>query len=168
MSWKASTGRPRISYEQSVEEALCFGWIDSRPGKLDDDRTMLWFSPRRRGSAWSRPNKERVERLERAGLLADAGREVVAQAKHDGSWTRLDEVEDLVVPDDLARALSERPGAREKWDSFPRSAKRGILEWVAQAKRDETRRRRVMETADAALAGERANQWKPRTSSPTG
>jgi len=154
-SWKATTGRPRPSYEESVEEALCFGWIDSKGRALDDERTLLWFAPRRPGSGWSRPNKERIERLERAGRLADAGRRVIERAKQDGSWTLLDAVEDLVVPDDLARAFAERPGARGHWESFPRSAKRSILEWIVQAKRAETRMRRVTETADAAQRGER-------------
>ena len=159
VSWKSSTGKPRMSYEASVEEALCFGWVDSKAGTLVEERTMLWFSPRKRGSGWSRPNKERVERLEREGRLADAGRRVIEQARRDGSWNRLDAVEDLVVPDDLARAFEARPGARGHWDAFPRSARRAILEWIAQARRVETRAKRITETAEAAQRGERANQW---------
>ena len=155
-SWKSGTGRPRLSYEEMVEEALCFGWIDSTAGTLDEDRSMLWFGPRRPGSGWSRPNKERIERLERAGLLAEAGRRVIERAKRDGSWTLLDEVEDLIVPEDLARAFAERPGAPEHWESFPRSAKRAILAWIVDAKRPETRERRVTVAAEAAQRGERA------------
>lgn len=162
VSWKKHTGKPRMSYEESVEEALCFGWVDSKGAKLDDDRTMLWFTPRKRGSGWSRPNKERVERLEREGRMAAAGRRAVEAAKEDGSWSALDDVENLVVPDDLAAALAARPSAREHWDGFPRSTRRGVLEWIAQAKREETRRKRVEETADLAAKGERANQWRPR------
>lgn len=156
-SWKATTGRPRPSYEDSVEEALCFGWIDSKGRALDAERSLLWFAPRRAGSGWSRPNKQRIERLERANLLAEAGRRVIDRAKQDGSWTLLDAVEDLVVPDDLARAFAERPGSREHWESLPRSAKRSSLEWIVQAKRTETRQRRVTATADAAERGERVN-----------
>ena len=122
VSWKSSTGKRRMPYEESVEEALCFGWIDSKGGALDDERSLLWFAPRKRGSGWSRPNKERIERLEREGRLAEAGRRVIEQAKRDGSWSRLDEVEDLIVPADLARAFEDRPGARDHWDAFPRSA----------------------------------------------
>jgi uncharacterized protein YdeI (YjbR/CyaY-like superfamily) len=162
VSWKTSTGRPRMSYEESVEEALAFGWVDSKGNTLDADRSMLWFAPRRAGSGWSRPNKERVERLERDGRMTDAGRRVIERAKADGSWTLLDDVENLVVPPDLAAAFDAHPGAREQWDGFPRSARRGILEWIVQAKTAPTRERRITETAAAAARGERANQWRPK------
>lgn len=162
VSWKAHTGRPRMTYDEAVTEALAFGWVDSRPGTVDDDRSRLWFSPRKPGSAWSRPNKERIARLEAEGRLEAAGRRAVETAQRNGAWSRLDEVEDLVVPDDLAAAFAALPGAAEQWDAFPRSAKRGILEWVTQARRPETRARRVAETAQKAARGERANQWRPR------
>jgi len=162
VSWKKHTGKPAMTYDESVEEALRVGWVDSKPSRLDEDRTMLWFAPRRRGSAWSRPNKQRIERLEREGLMTNAGRALVEAAKADGTWTLLDDVEDLVVPEDLAAAFEEHPGSREQWDGFPRSARRGILEWIVQAKRAETRRTRVQETARLAARGERANSW-PRT-----
>ncbi|HXV94639.1 MAG TPA: YdeI/OmpD-associated family protein [Pseudonocardia sp.] len=163
VTWRARTGRTQFSYDEAVEQALCFGWVDSKPRALDDDRTMLWFAPRKRGSGWSRPNKQRVERLLAAGLMAPAGLAAVETAKADGSWTMLDAVEDLVVPDDLAAAFEARPGAREQWEAFPRSVKRGILEWIVQAKRPGTRAKRVTETADKAAVGERANQWRPRS-----
>jgi uncharacterized protein YdeI (YjbR/CyaY-like superfamily) len=162
VSWKTSTGRPRMSYEASVEEALAFGWVDSKANTLDAERSMLWFAPRRPGSGWSRPNKERVARLERDGRMTDAGRRVIERAKADGSWTLLDDVENLVVPDDLAAAFDAHPGARAAWDAFPRSARRGILEWIVQAKTAPTRERRIRETAEAAARGERANQWRPK------
>lgn len=162
VSWKTATGRPRMSYEESVEEALAFGWVDSKASTLDDERSMLWFAPRRSGSGWSRPNKERVERLERDGRMTDAGRRVIERAKADGTWTLLDDVENLVVPDDLAAAFDARPGAVEQWEGFPRSARRGILEWIVQAKTAPTRERRIIETAEAAARGERANQWRPK------
>lgn len=159
VSWKAATGRPRMTYEESVEEALAFGWVDSKASVLDEERSMLWFAPRRRGSGWSRSNKERVERLERDGRMTDAGRAVIARAQADGSLTLLDDVENLVVPDDLVDALARHPGAREQWDAFPRSARRGILEWIVQARTAGTRERRVAEAAERAAKGERANQW---------
>jgi uncharacterized protein YdeI (YjbR/CyaY-like superfamily) len=120
---------------------------------------MLWFAPRRRTSGWSRPNKVRIERLEREGRLAPAGRAAVEAAKANGAWTLLDDVENLVVPDDLAAALDGCPGAREQWDAFPPSARRAILEWIVQAKRAETRAKRVEETSRLAALGQRANQW---------
>ena len=160
VGFKLATGRPRMTYDVSVEEALCFGWVDSKPRKLDDERTMLYFAPRRPGSGWSRPNKERVTRLEAAGLMAPAGAAKVEAARRDGSWTMLDAIEDLVVPDDLAAAFERHPGAARRFDAFPRSAKRGILEWIAQAKTGATRAKRVEETARLANEGVRANQWR--------
>jgi uncharacterized protein YdeI (YjbR/CyaY-like superfamily) len=162
VSWKKRTGRPAVAYDDAVTEALAVGWVDSKPGGLDEERSMLWFAPRKPGSAWSRHNKHRIARLEAEGRLLEAGRRAVDAARADGSWTRLDAVEDLVVPDDLAAALDAHPGARAAWDGFPRSTRRGILEWIVQAKRPATRAARVTETAEKAARGERANQWPRR------
>jgi len=161
VSWRKHTGRPAMSYDEAVCEALRVGWVDSVPRKLDDDRTMLYFAPRKSGSGWSAPNKERVERLERAGRMTAAGARTVAAARADGSWSKLDAVEALEVPDDLAAALDALPPARERFEGFPRSTRRGILEWVTSAQRPETRARRVAETAELAQRDERANQWRP-------
>lgn len=144
------------------EECLCFGWIDSRPARIDDRETALLCTPRKPGSGWSKVTKTRLERLAAAGLLAPAGRAAVERAKRDGSWSALDDVDDLRVPDDLAAALDARPPARERFDAFPPSTRRGILEWITSAKRDATRTKRVVETAELAQRDERANQW-PRT-----
>ncbi len=159
VTWRAGSGGPRITYDESVEQALCFGGVDSKGRALDAARTMLWFAPRKARSGWSRPNKQRVERLLAEGLMTPAGLAVIEAAKADGSWTLLDAVEDLVVPDDLAAALDAHPPARAHWEAFPRSARRGILEWIVQARRPETRARRVAETAEKASRNERANQW---------
>ena len=158
VTWKKHTGKATLPYGDAVEEALAVGWIDSTGSKLDDDRTMLWFTRRKKGSGWSRPNKERVGRLEREGRMGEAARAVIDAAKADGSWSALDAVEDLVVPDDLAAAFRASPPAASEWEAFPRSAKRGILEWVRSAKRGETRRKRIEEAATLAARGERANQ----------
>ena len=163
ISWRRQSGRSGPTYEDVVQEALCFGWIDSKAAKLDDDRTMMWVSPRKRGSGWARSNKLRIERLLADGLMAEAGLARIEEAKQDGSWTKLDAVEDLVVPDDLAAAFADNPGAREHWDGFPRSVRRAALEWIVQAKRPETRARRVTETARLAARGERPGQWRPRS-----
>lgn len=162
VSYKKATGKPRFEYDEAVEEALCFGWVDSKPNKLDEERTLLWFAPRKPGTGWSRPNKLRIERMTQAGLMAEAGLRKVQQAKRDGSWTKLDAVENLLIPDDLAQALSALPSAARNFDAFPRSAKRGILEWIANAKAPDTRARRVEETARLAGKNERANQWRPK------
>lgn len=160
VSWRKQAGRTGPSYEDAVEEALCFGWIDSQARKLDDDRTMLWFSPRKPGGGWARPNKERVERLTVAGLMTPSGQRVIDAARADGSWSRLDDVENLVVPDDLAAALDRHPPARQHWDAFPRSVRRSILAWIVQARRDATRAARIEETAQLAQVNERANQGR--------
>ena len=162
VSYKKASGKPRFDYDEAVEEALCFGWVDSKPNKLDAERTLLWFAPRKPGTGWSRPNKLRVERLLKAGLMAEAGLQKVAQAQADGSWTKLDAVEDLTVPDDLAQALGRYPEAARHFDAFPRSAKRGILEWISTAKTAPTRTKRIEDTARLADRNERANQWRPK------
>jgi uncharacterized protein YdeI (YjbR/CyaY-like superfamily) len=160
VSWKKSTGRASISYDDAVSEALAFGWIDSRPNKLDNDRTMLYFTPRRHTSAWSRANKLRVDILRRDGLMHASGEYIITQAIQLGSWSLLDQVEDLVIPDDLMKAFDQYPDSRKNWESFPPSARRGILEWIVQAKRAETRQKRIKETATLAQRNERAAQWK--------
>lgn len=163
VSYKKATAKPRVTYDEAVEEALCFGWVDSKPNKLDEERTLLWFAPRKSGTGWSRPNKLRVERMSQAGLMTEAGLAKVEQAKRDGSWTKLDAVEDLVVPEDLGRALTNYPLAADNFSAFPRSAKRGILEWIANAKTKETRAKRVEESARLASKNERVNQWRPKS-----
>lgn len=162
VSWKKATGRPFVTYDDAVSEALSVGWVDSKPRKLDDERTMLYFTPRKPTSAWSRPNKIRVEQLRADGLMTDAGEAVIEQAEKNGAWALLDNVENLVVPDDLAAAFDAHAGSRENWNGFPPSARRGILEWIVQAKRPQTRANRVTETARLAAANERAAQWKAR------
>lgn len=168
VTWRTPTGRPAPSYDEAVTEALRFGWIDSTGRRLDDERRMLRFSPRKRGSGWSRPNKVRIDRLEAEGRMEEAGRRLIEAARADGSWTLLDDVEDLVVPDDLAAAFEAAPGSRARWDAFPPSARRAILGWIVHAKRPETRRRRIEETAAEAAAGRRANQWVPKDRRPAG
>jgi len=159
-TYKKATGKPRIDYEEAVEEALCFGWVDSKSNALDDERSLLWMSPRKPRSGWSRINKERIERLERDGLMTDAGRAVVEEAKRSGSWTSLDAVEALEVPDDLAGALARNAKARKHFEAFPPSSKKIILTWIASARRDETRQRRIAETVRLAERNIRANHYR--------
>lgn len=159
VSFKKATGKPRVEYNDAVEEALCFGWIDSKPGKLDEERSMLYFAPRKPGTGWSRINKQRVEKLLAAELMMPAGLAKVEAAKQDGSWYQLDAVEALEIPSDLAEALALYPNAARHFEAFPRSVKRGILEWILKAKRPETRAKRIEETARLAEDNVRANQW---------
>jgi uncharacterized protein YdeI (YjbR/CyaY-like superfamily) len=160
VTFKKHCGDKYVPYDDVVEEALCFGWIDSVTRKLDEDRTMLWLSPRKPGSGWSKLNKERVEKTIAAGLMTPAGLEKIEAAKQEGSWHALDAIEALEIPPDLEAALASYPSARQNFDAFPRSVKRGILEWIATAKRPQTRAKRVEETARLAEDNIRANQWR--------
>lgn len=150
-----------LSYEDIVQEALCYGWVDGLMNTRDADRSLLLLSPRRKKSGWSRPNKERVELLIREGKMTPAGIAVVERAKADGTWSMLDDVENLIVPEDLAQALAALPPAEEQFAAFPRSVRRGILENIHQAKRPETRAKRIALVAEMAQQGKRAFFEKP-------
>jgi uncharacterized protein YdeI (YjbR/CyaY-like superfamily) len=158
VTWKRSTGRPAPSYDDLVEEALCYGWVDSTAGTVDDERAMMRFGPRKPGSGWARTNKVRIERLTAEGAMAEPGLAVLRRAREDGSWTLYDDVEDLVVPPDLAAALDALPPARANFDAFPPSARKAILAWLVTAKRATTREARIRRTAELAQRNERANQ----------
>jgi uncharacterized protein YdeI (YjbR/CyaY-like superfamily) len=160
VSWKKHTGKAAMTYDEMVCEALCFGWIDSKPGKFDEDRGMLWFSPRSEKSAWSKLNKARIARLLTEHKMAPAGLKLVERAKELGTWDQLNEVEMLVVPEDLLTQFEHYPGSLENFNGFNKSSKRAILEWINQAKKEETRQKRVLETAQLAFQNEKANQWK--------
>ncbi len=156
VSPKASSGRRTFDYEAAILEALRYGWVDSTQRTVDDERTMMWYAPRRQGSVWTRNNKQRVARLEADGRMEPAGAAAVSAARASGMWTLMDDVEDLVVPDDLAEEFARHAGSRTHWDGFPPSARKEMLSWIALAKRAETRRRRVEETARRAALGERS------------
>ncbi len=133
-------------YDDLVEEALCFGWIDSQSRRVDDDRMMQWFSPRRKGGLWSALNKRRIERLIREGLMTEAGRATIDEAKADGSWSQTDEVDALIVPPDLEDALDAVPQAKAAYEALIDSAKKQYLWWIQTAKRPDTRANRIEET----------------------
>ncbi|MEM6446142.1 MAG: YdeI/OmpD-associated family protein [Cyanobacteria bacterium P01_D01_bin.123] len=160
VNYKKASGKQAFTFDEAVEEALCFGWIDSKPSKLDADRSMLWFAPRKSGSGWSRLNKTRVEKAIANGQMTPAGAAKIEAAKQDGAWYVLDAIEDLIIPPDLAAAFEEYPSASQNFEAFPRSAKRGILEWIFTAKKPETRAKRIAETARLAEDNIRANQWR--------
>jgi uncharacterized protein YdeI (YjbR/CyaY-like superfamily) len=155
VSWRPRTGRPRLEYEDAIEEALCFGWVDSSGGVVDDERSQLYFAPRRPRSVWAASNRARVERLAAAGLMTQAGLAAIERAKRDGSWAILDAAERMEVPADLAAALDERPGAAAAFAAFPPGARKMALAWIATARRPETRARRIADVADGAARNER-------------
>lgn len=150
-----------VSYDEAVEEALCVGWIDGRQVPVDARLVRQHFAPRRPGGTWARSNKERVERLEAAGLMTDAGRRVIEQAKADGSWMLLDDLEAEGVPDDLAAALAANPAAGAKFAAFSPSARRAFLWWIRTARRPETRASRIADTAWCAEQGIREPRKRP-------
>lgn len=157
--FKKDSGKSRVSYDEAVEEALCFGWIDSLPNKIDEQSYKQLFSPRKPKRNWSKLNKERVEKLTAAGLLHPAGLAKIEWAKQNGTWDALNEVEQLIVPADMQKALDNNPTALGYWENFSRSVRRGILEWILNAKREETRAKRIEETVRLAAQNIKANQY---------
>lgn len=150
------SSRAVVDYEDLVAEALSWGWVDSKVGRVDETRRRTWFSPRRARSPWSASNKERVERLIADGRMRPAGQLAIDRAKATGEWTRLDGVDAGEVPADLASAFRRHRGARANFDRFPPGARRAILRWIASARRVDTRAARVATTAELAARGERA------------
>jgi uncharacterized protein YdeI (YjbR/CyaY-like superfamily) len=155
--FKKQSGIPSITYDQALDEALCFGWIDSVANSLDENSFLQYFAKRNPRSKWSRVNKEKVKRLEEQGLMTDAGRAAIQLAKDTGTWQALDEVENLTVPPDLQELLEMNPEALQYFNAFPRSVRRAILEWIQAAKKPETRMKRIHHTAEMAAQNKRAN-----------
>lgn len=144
-----------VGYEDAVQQALCFGWIDGPVRTFDDETVGQWFSPRRPGSGWAATNKARLVLLEEQGLLAPAGIRAVEVAKANGSWTMLDGPEAGIEPDELTAALDANPAARAAWDAFPPSARKLGLTHIATAKRPETRAARIVKIVADAAEGRR-------------
>ena len=156
VTWRRRSGRVGLDYEAAIEEALCFGWVDSTAGRVDDDRGKLYFAPRKPRSGWAATNKARIERLLAEGRMAPAGVAAIDRAKANGSWEVLDSAERLVVPADLAAVLEARPPAAANFAGFPPSARKQVLAWVALAMRPETRADRIRRVVDAAERNVRA------------
>ena len=151
--------RRHVTYDAIVDEALCFGWVDSRPRSVDQLRSKRLLTPRKPGSAWSKVNQDRTARLQQAGLLVPVGAAAVRAAKRDGSWSKLAAVESLIEPDDLCLALDALIDARANWDAFPRSTKRATLEKDLQCQ-EAGDPSPVEDTAAQAARNIRANQWR--------
>jgi uncharacterized protein YdeI (YjbR/CyaY-like superfamily) len=151
---------PSLTYEEAVEEALCFGWIDSKPNKRDPESYYLFFSKRKPKSNWSKANRERAERMIQSKQMTNKGLEMVELAKKTGTWLALKEVQDSILPEDLKRALEKNTKANQNFEKFPPSSKRIILEWILNAKKEETRLKRITETVDLASIGIKANHYR--------
>jgi len=155
--YKKDTGKPTVTYDEAVEEALCFGWIDSVPNKLDSERYKQLFSPRNAKSPWSKLNKERVARLLEDELITEAGLAKIDVAKQNGFWTIYDPVEALEIPEDLQQALAANSVAEGYFRAFAPTYKKGILWWIISAKRPETRQKRIDKTVAMAAKNLKAN-----------
>lgn len=162
VTFKKHAGARHVPYGDVVEEALCFGWIDSVPRKLDAERSMVLLSPRNAGSPWSNLNKERVARLIAGGLMTPAGQAKIDAAKADGSWTKIDSIQTLEPPKDLLSALTRNAKARVAFEGFSPSSRKAMLQWLLGAKTDATRQRRIGEIVRLAALGLRANTAEAR------
>jgi len=160
--YRKDTAKKSVNYAEAVEEALCFGWIDSKANKRDEESFYQFFTRRNLKSNWSRVNKERVAKLIDDRLMTSRGLETIELAKRSGTWTALDKIENLELPIDLKKALKQSAEAAKYFDAFPRSVKKGILEWIQNAKKEETREKRIKETVSLALKNIRANQYTPK------
>lgn len=157
--YKKDSGIASVYYPDAVDEAICFGWIDSKINKRDDESYYQYFAKRNPKSNWSRVNKVKVAKLLEKGVMAAAGLEAIEKARQNGSWTALDEVEEINIPDDLRKAFLKNKTAFTHFDKFPRSSKRNILEWIMNARKPETRRSRIEETVRLAAENKRANHY---------
>jgi uncharacterized protein YdeI (YjbR/CyaY-like superfamily) len=151
---------PGIMYSEAVEEALCFGWIDSTPGKVDEQRYTLYISPRKPKSVWSKINKQRIQKLVKEGRMTEAGLAKIEAAKKDGSWNRLAAIDKLVMPADLLEQLSANAEAKRNFEAFSTSSKKIILFWITSAKREETRQKRIAETVRLAAQNIKAAHYR--------
>jgi uncharacterized protein YdeI (YjbR/CyaY-like superfamily) len=159
--YKIRSEKAGVDYQAAVEEALCYGWIDSRKKKFDESRSIQFFSPRKIKSNWSSINKERVTKLIAQRKMTRAGMEVIDLAKKNGSWDALNEIDKMIIPDDLLKALEENAAASGYFNAFPKSSKKIILAWILNAKTPGTRSKRIIETVKLATKNIRANHYTP-------
>ena len=166
VKWKKEFTNTYLSYDDIVDELMCYGWVDSLPKKLDHKRTMLRISPRNPKSNWSKVNKERVDRLIKEDRMQPAGYKLIDIAKANGAWDFLNNIEKLITPPDLEEALKENSLANYYFERFPNSSKRGILEWIITAKQPTTRQKRIQDTVSKAAKNIKANHPKGRDAGP--
>lgn len=155
--YKKTSTDHNLTWSEAVDEALCFGWIDSVKKTLDEDRFIQFFSKRKSNGGWSKINKAKIEQLIREDKMAPAGFDCIEKAKQNGSWFLLDTVEELSIPKDLVKAFKLYPGSKAYFTGLTKSVQKGILYWLVTAKRPETREKRVMEVASLS-----AQQLKPK------
>jgi uncharacterized protein YdeI (YjbR/CyaY-like superfamily) len=158
--YKKKSNFPTVIYSEAVDEALCFGWIDSKAKPIDEHTFMQFFSRRNKKSVWSKVNKEKIERLTNEGLMTKAGFDIIEIAKKNGSWTILDDAEALIIPEDLEKEFQKRIKAKDFFLGLSRSDKRNILQWLVLAKKQETRAKRIFEIVELADQNLKPKQFR--------
>jgi uncharacterized protein YdeI (YjbR/CyaY-like superfamily) len=153
--YKAKTGMPTVAYADAVDEALCFGWIDSKINPIDQQRYRQFFSPRKATSVWSKVNKDKVERLLQNGKMTAAGLKSIEIAKQNGSWTILDSAEALIMPAELIEAFAQNPEGLPYFEGLSRTDKRNILQWLVLAKKEETKAQRIAKIVSLAAQNQK-------------
>lgn len=162
----SGSGTPGPRYHEAVEQALCYGWIDSHQRKHNADSCVLRFTPRKPRSTWSRANRGRAAKMTEQGLMTEHGQGLIDLAKATGTWLAVPDAPSSAIPPDLQEPLDQDEAARRNFDSFPPSSKRLIVEWIARARRPETRQRRISQTVSLAALNTRANHPAVRTRDP--
>lgn len=158
--YKKKSPNYNLSWSESVDQALCFGWIDSTKRTIDNDTYKQYFSKRKAKSNWSKINKEKVKVLIEQGLIQEEGYKSIEIAKENGSWTIIDEVEALVTPEDLKEAFANHNGSMEYFNGLNKSSKKILLHWIVSAKRIETRKKRILEIVENAGKGSIPKQFR--------
>jgi len=160
VQYKKNSKMPSLSWSEAVEEALCFGWIDSTRKTIDHEKFIQFFTKRKPNSVWSKMNKEKVQRLIEQGLMAEAGYASIERAKQNTSWSILDGVEELHIPKDLEKAFKTQAGSKDFFSNLSKSVRKSILQWLIMAKRPETRQKRINEVAELAAQKLRPKQFR--------
>ena len=153
--YKKGSNKPTINWREAVDEALCFGWIDSIKKTLDEQCSIQFFSKRKPNGTWSKINKEKIEQLIADGKMTSTGMAYIDAAKQNGSWSLLDEVEELIIPKDLEKAFKLNKGSKKYFQALNKSTQKNMLKWIVMARQVETRERRILEIAELAAVGER-------------
>lgn len=141
--FKVNSPYESMRWEEAVQVALCYGWIDSTTRKIDEHSRKQYFCPRKKKSVWSKVNKNYIDQLLKNNLMHQSGLEKIAEAKENGSWASLDAVEELIIPSDLLLAFHQNQRAFDNYNQFSPSYKKSYLYWLNQAKREETRKNRI-------------------------
>ena len=157
--YKKSSSVPSLTWSEAVDEALCFGWIDSKKISVDSEKSHQFFSRRRAKSIWSKINKEKVDHLIESGQMTPAGLACIEIAKENGSWNILDSVDALIIPEDLENEFKSVPGSEEFFLSLSKSIRKQMLYWIISAKRPETRQNRITEIVESAVLKQKPKQF---------